>query len=97
MSAPKRVKRLEKGENRTLNLMTLARDERKLHHLANNTQYNFGAQLAHRMMASENTDYAPVLISEKVRDVVAAVPESCDTLDLRPHLKVLFSLALSYF
>lgn len=85
---PKKLKRLEKGENRTLNLMELSRDERKLHHAAFNTQYNFGAQLAHRMMASENVDNRPVVISEKVRDVVATVPESCDTLDLRPHIKV---------
>lgn len=84
---PKRLKRLEKGENRTLHLMELSRDERKKQ-TANNIKYSFGAQLAERMRLSENETYNPVVISEKVRDVVAAVPESCDTLDLRSHIKV---------
>jgi len=85
----KRMKRLSKGENRSLNLMALARDERRMHREANATEYYFGQQLAERMMARENETYNPVVVSERVRDVIANVPESSDTLDLRSHIKEL--------
>lgn len=68
---PKR--RLDSTENRTLHLSALARDERRLHKEANATEFYFGRMLAERMMSY--AEVPQVQVSERVRDVIKAVPE----------------------
>eukprot|EP00614_Pseudopedinella_elastica_P006136 CAMPEP_0172602968 /NCGR_PEP_ID=MMETSP1068-20121228/23151_1 /TAXON_ID=35684 /ORGANISM="Pseudopedinella elastica, Strain CCMP716" /LENGTH=1126 /DNA_ID=CAMNT_0013404513 /DNA_START=56 /DNA_END=3436 /DNA_ORIENTATION=+ len=81
----KRLKRLDKRENRTLNLMSMAREERRLHREDNAMEFYFGRVLAERMMAAESRP-PDVSMPERVRDVVATIPPHGNVLDLRPHI-----------
>jgi hypothetical protein len=81
---PKKLKKLS-TENRLVHLSEMSRGERKANKEANSTEFYFGRLLAERMMAREH-EPENVVVSESVRTVLAGVPESSDTLDLRSHI-----------
>lgn len=87
-------RRSETSVNRTLNLMEMAREERRLHKQAHATEFFFGRGLAERMMHRE----APrLVVSERVRDIVARIPSTNEVLDFRENIEVYFKIDFFFF